>query len=153
MGWSLPSSPLLCLHGAIVSCAAITAIAVFPSRASAQTSTPATSRSTASGVYTEEQAARGRDTYAMQCKSCHTPMSHTGPTFASWWDRKPLSELYLFISVKMPKNEPGSLQPNEYADLVAYLLRMNDMPGGSEELPADSVALKKIRIDVSKKEP
>jgi len=144
---------LFCLHGAIVSCAAITAIAVFPSRASAQTSTPATSRSTASGVYTEEQAARGRDTYAMQCKSCHTPMSHTGPTFASWWDRKPLSELYLFISVKMPKNEPGSLQPNEYADLVAYLLRMNDMPGGSEELPADSVALKKIRIDVSKKEP
>jgi hypothetical protein len=53
----------------------------------------------------------------------------------------------------MPKNEPGSLQPNEYADLVAYLLRMNDMPGGSEELPADSVALKKIRIEVGKKEP
>ena len=144
---------MLCLYGAIVSCAAITAIAVFPSRASAQTSTPATSRSTASGVYTEEQAARGRDTYAMQCKSCHTPMSHTGPTFASWWDRKPLSELYLFISAKMPKNEPGSLQPNEYADLVAYLLKMNDMPGGSEELPADSVALKKIRIEVGKKEP
>jgi len=140
------------LRGAIVSCAALTATAAFAAHAGAQTSTPAPSRTTASGVYTEEQAMRGRDTYQMQCKSCHTPASHTGPTFASWWDRKPLSELYLFISVKMPKNEPGSLQPNEYADLVAYLLRVNDMPGGSEELPADSVALKKIRIDVKPRE-
>ena len=135
------------MHGAIVSCAALAATAAFPAHASAQTSTPAPSRSTASGVYTEEQATRGRDTYAMQCKSCHTPASHTGPTFASWWDRKPLSDLYLFISAKMPKNEPGSLQPQEYIELVAYLLKLNAMPSGSDELPADSVALKKIRID------
>jgi mono/diheme cytochrome c family protein len=110
-------------------------------------------RSTASGVYTDEQATRGRDTYQMQCKSCHTPASHTGPTFASWWDRKPLSDLYQFVTTRMPKNEPGSLQPDEYADLIAYLLKLNDLPSGSEPLPADSVALKKIRIDVGKKEP
>jgi mono/diheme cytochrome c family protein len=114
----------------------------------AQSSVPQSVRSTASGVYTEEQATRGRDTYQMQCKSCHTPASHTGPTFASWWDRKPLSDLYQFVTTRMPKNEPGSLQPDEYADLIAYLLKLNDLPSGSEPLPADSVALKKIRIDM-----
>lgn len=119
----------------------------------AQSSVPQSVRSTASGVYTDEQATRGRDTYQMHCKSCHTPASHTGPTFASWWDRKPLSDLYQFVTTRMPKNEPGSLQPDEYADLIAYLLKLNDLPSGSEPLPADSVALKKIRIDVGKKEP
>ena len=115
--------------------------------ARAQSSSGETQRTTSAGVYTSEQATRGRDTYAMQCKSCHTPASHTGATFAQWWDKKPLSELFLFIATKMPKNEPGSLQADEYADLVAYLLKMNDMPSGSEELPADSLALKRIRID------
>lgn len=119
----------------------------------AQSSVPQSVRSTASGVYTDEQATRGRDTYQMQCKSCHTPASHTGPTFASWWDRKPLSDLYQFVTTRMPKNEPGSLQPDEYADLIAYLLKLNDLPSGSEPLPADSLVLKKIRIDVGKKEP
>jgi hypothetical protein len=73
--------------------------------------------------------------------------------FASWWDRKPLSELFQFVATRMPKNEPGSLAPEEYADVVAYLLRMNDMPPGDQDLPADSVALKKIRIEAAKKNP
>jgi len=124
------------------------AAAALSHPARAQSSTAQPSRSTASGVYTEEQATRGRDTYQMQCKSCHTPASHTGATFASWWERKPLSELYLFVTTRMPKNEPGSLQPDEYVDLIAYLLKLNDLPSGSEPLPADSVALKKIRIDM-----
>ena len=124
------------------------AAAAMSRPAGAQSSVSQSARSTASGVYTEEQATRGRDTYQMQCKSCHTPASHTGSTFASWWDRKPLSDLYQFVTTRMPKNEPGSLQPDEYADLIAYLLKLNDLPSGSEPLPADSVALKKIRIDV-----
>ena len=105
------------------------------------------------GVYTEEQATRGRDTYQMQCKSCHTPASHTGVVFANSWHCKPLSALYNFIVERMPKNEPGSLQPYEYADVLAYLLKLNEMPSGNEELPADSVALKKIRIDATKRDP
>src|SRR5215831_6759745 len=128
----------------------LAAAAAFTQPALAQSSVPQPARSTASGVYTDEQAARGRETYVMQCKSCHTPASHTGPTFATWWDRKTLSDLYQFVSTRMPKNEPGSLQPDEYADLIAYLLKLNDLPSGSEPLPADSVALKKIRIDVGK---
>jgi mono/diheme cytochrome c family protein len=108
---------------------------------------------TRSGVYSAAQAARGGDIYAMQCKSCHTPASHTGVVFANWWDRKPLSALFTYVLERMPKNEPGSLQPHEYADVVAYLLKLNEMPSGSAELPADSVALAKIRVDVARKGP
>ena len=121
--------------------------------ARAQTNGSADVRSTSQGVYSAEQASRGRDMYAMQCKSCHTPASHTGVVFANSWDRRPLSDLYSFIVTRMPKNEPGSLQPDEYADVLAYLLKLNDLPSGDEPLPADSLAMKKIRIDVGKREP
>ena len=125
------------------------AVLIAPRESAAQAPT----RTTSSGVYTAEQANRGRDMYAMQCKSCHTPASHTGQIFAQWWDRKPLSELYQFIMTRMPKNEPGSLQPDEYVDVMAYLLKLNDLPSGSDPLPADSVAMKKIRIEVGNKAP
>jgi hypothetical protein len=52
----------------------------------------------------------------------------------------------------MPKTEPGSLSKEEYASIVAYLLKLNGMPAGKQPLPADTAALGKIRID-SKKGP
>ena len=63
--------------------------------------------STLSGVYTDEQASRGKDVYAGSCRSCHTPVSHTGATFNKWWRGKRLSDLFGFISTYMPKNDPG----------------------------------------------
>lgn len=128
-------------------------LSVASSRAHAQNGQPSAERTTKSGVYTAAQASRGSDTYLMQCKSCHTPASHTGVTFANSWGGKSLSALYTYVVERMPKNEPGSLQPHEYAELVAYLLKLNDMPSGSSELPADSIALQKIRIEVDRKEP
>jgi mono/diheme cytochrome c family protein len=106
-------------------------------------------RTTRAGVYTAAQAARGAETYMYVCKSCHTPVSHTGATFATWWKGKTLSDLYQFVSTKMPKNDPGGLDPQQYADVVAYLLRMNRMPAGDTELPPDANALTGIRIDVA----
>jgi len=47
----------------------------------------------------------------------------------------------------MPKTDPGSLTDEEYAELVAYLMRINGMPTGSNPLAADSAALHRIRID------
>jgi mono/diheme cytochrome c family protein len=108
-----------------------------------------TSRSTLSGVFTDEQASRGKDVYAGNCKSCHTPASHTGATFAKWWRGKQLSDLYGYVSTKMPKNDPGSLAPEDAADVVAYLLKMNAMPVGKEELPPDLDSLKQVRIETA----
>ena len=131
---------------------AVTAAMLFalPRDAAAQSgSTPcANAITTKSGIYTPEQAARGKDVYAGSCKSCHTAESHTGPVFEAIWNRKSLADLYGFIRDRMPKNEPGSLSAQEYTDVVAYLLRMNRMPTGQHELPADSTALKDIRIAI-----
>jgi mono/diheme cytochrome c family protein len=106
-----------------------------------------TGPSTLVGVYTSEQANRGKQVYAASCRSCHSPTSHTGQVFADWWQNKRLSELYNFIANQMPKNDPGTLAPEDVADVVAYLLKMNEMPTGAAELYPDSDSLKKFWID------
>jgi mono/diheme cytochrome c family protein len=107
--------------------------------------------STLDGVYTDEQASRGKDVYAGSCRSCHSPMSHTGATFNKWWRGKQLSDLFTFVSTRMPKNDPGSMAPEDVADVVAYLLKMNAMPVGPAELPPDADSLKKFRIEAKPK--
>ena len=109
--------------------------------------------STRNGVYNVEQAARGRDVYAGMCQSCHTTASHTGVAFKNTWSGRPLSDLFGYIRERMPKNEPGSLTPEEYVDILAYLLRLNQMPAGARELPPDSLVLSRIRIDTVKAQP
>lgn len=113
----------------------------------AQEGTSDSSRTTLSGVFTAEQASRGRDLYAGMCTSCHNAASHTGVTFANSWGGRRLSELFMFVSEKMPKNEPGSLTPEEYAQAVAYILKMNGLPAGDNDLPTDTLELRKIRIE------
>ncbi len=107
-------------------------------------------RSVSSGVYTAAQALRGKDVYALKCRSCHTPESHTGVIFDTWWGGKLVSDLFEFVQDRMPKNEPGSLTPEECADVIAYVFRMNAMPAGAEELSTDVTALRKILIEKAK---
>ena len=109
-----------------------------------------TSISTRKGVYTPQQAARGRDIYLGNCRNCHTPESHTGATFTATWNTRSLAELYGFVRERMPKNDPGSLSDQEYVDVLAYLLRLNKTPAGRSELPADSVVMQGIRIQLRK---
>jgi S-disulfanyl-L-cysteine oxidoreductase SoxD len=101
---------------------------------------------TRSGVYTAPQASRGEDVYVGYCKSCHTPESHTGAQFRATWNGRKLSDLFSFIRERMPKNDPASLSDGEYADVTAYLLKLNKMPLGKTDLPADSTRLAAIRI-------
>ena len=119
-------------------------------RLSAQTTEPQTTKS---GIYTAAQAERGRMTYALSCRSCHTAASHTGVTFAKLWKDRTVAELYVFMSTEMPKSDPGSLDPEQYADVLAYVLKLNAMPTGTTELLADSSALAQIRIELPPKPP
>lgn len=109
-----------------------------------------TGPSTQQGVYTNEQASRGKSVYLGSCKSCHSPQSHTGATFNKFWRNHPLSDLFSFVSTKMPKNDPGSLAPEDVADVVAYLLKMNAMPVGPQELYPDADSLKQFRIETKR---
>lgn len=105
-----------------------------------------TLRSTRAGVYTADQAVKGREVFLGACTGCHTPAAHTGAVFAKWAGR-PLSEYYGYVSHLMPKAAPGTLSEDEYVWVIAYLLKVNGMPAGAEELSADETLLKGVRID------
>lgn len=132
---------------------ALLALCIFPSAAMGQSA----SRTTHAGVYSREQAVRGQQVFLTACKNCHTPESHTSDAFVAKWNGKPLSELYQYIRDQMPKNEPGSLAAAEYADVLAYVLRLNRIPAGDADLPTEVNAVKSIRLDIKptavRKEP
>ncbi len=46
----------------------------------------------------------------------------------------------------MPEDDPGSLSAQEYADVLAYILQLNDLPAGGVELPADPVLLEAVSL-------
>jgi cytochrome c5 len=108
-------------------------------------------RTARDGVYTDTQAARGQAIYGKVCASCHggemegaqgPPL--TGGDFASRWQKRALSELADKIINTMPPDSPGSLSPEESADLVAHLLKAAGFPAGSAELASDDAALSRI---------
>ena len=112
---------------------------------------PAKAVTTSSGVYTSGQASRGEQTYMNVCVACHPPGTYAAPAFRDKWNGVPLSQLFGLISQTMPKQEPASLTPDEYAEVLAYLLKINGAPPGKTELPADASALKRIRISMQAK--
>lgn len=101
---------------------------------------------TASGVYTAAQAARGEQLYMNLCVSCHPAGTYAQQAFRDKWNGAPVAQLFDFVSNMMPKNEPGTLELTEYADLIAYMLKVNGAPAGKAPLPPDSAALRKIRL-------
>ncbi|MGQ0767093.1 MAG: c-type cytochrome [Gemmatimonadota bacterium] len=103
-------------------------------------------RSTTTGVYTADQAEKGREVYGAMCVSCHTVASHTGGSFKESWIGKLLYELFSFIQETMPDGAGGTLTSEETTLVVAYLLQLNGFPAGSDPLPSDS-GLKAIRFD------
>src|SRR4051812_2873868 len=59
----------------------------------------ATPTSTMAGVYSEEQAARGKTVYEIQCAACHLSLgNHTGPIFRSHWAGASVNDLFAFMS-------------------------------------------------------
>lgn len=102
-------------------------------------------RTTMDGVYTTAQANEGRELWAAACQSCHNP--HAGPPFKNKWMGRDLAALFNYTREEMPKSDPGSLSDEEYAQAIAYLLRVNGMPAGAAELPVETVALQRIRFD------
>lgn len=104
-------------------------------------------KTTKGRVYSAAQAARGEQTYMSSCVSCHPPATYKGAVFLNWQGRS-LSDLLDFLSEKMPKNDPGSLSIKEYTQVMAFLLKLNGMPAGQAELPADPAALSKITINI-----
>ena len=107
------------------------------------------------GAYTDAQADRGHTAYMQNCARCH------GATLMGTFEIPPLvgrimpyyagsnlGVLFDYISTAMPLGNPGSLSPATNADIVAYILKSNDLPAGSKELTADGA--KAIRFDAAR---
>jgi mono/diheme cytochrome c family protein len=117
-------------------------------------------RSVWDGVYTQEQADRGRPLYDEHCASCHADtlmggeMSPplVGGEFMSNWNGLTLGDLFERIRTTMPQSKPGKLSREVNADITAYILSVNKFPAGKTELPHSAEFLKDIRIDSEKKQ-
>lgn len=112
---------------------------------------PAAAVTTASGIYSAQQAMRGEMTYMNLCVGCHPVGTYAAPSFREKWNGQTMSQLFEFVAETMPKNDPGSLQPDEYADVLAYILRVNGAPAGQKAMPGDPAPLRKIKIDLRRR--
>ena len=110
---------------------------------------PEAGKTTVAGVYATDQAKAGQAIFESTCLGgCHQMASHKGPAFKKLWDGRPLWDLFVTILEEMPKDDPGSLTPADTAQLVAYLLKLNGLPAGKDNLPVDEAALRKIKIEI-----
>jgi mono/diheme cytochrome c family protein len=108
------------------------------------------------GVYTAEQAKRGEMVYADNCASCHgadlsggDPIPGlVGAKFQGAY--KTVGDLFEKINSSMPAYAPGSLTPEQTADVLANILSVNKYPAGSAPLAAKADALKSIAIEPAK---
>jgi cytochrome c5 len=109
---------------------------------------PADAISTMTGVFTDEQAGKGATIYQSTCLACHDASDHTGATFKQNWDARTAFELFETIRTTMPNDNPGALPREDYASIVAYMFKQNNMPSGKKPLPSDSTGLAPIVIVV-----
>lgn len=107
-------------------------------------------KTTNSGVYTAAQAERGKKTFADKCSGCHEPSRFSGDTFSEAWGGKPLKEIWDIASGTMPEDNPGSLKQNEYADIIAYFLSLNEFATGDAELQGNASAMAAIKVEKKK---
>ena len=110
-------------------------------------SAQAPSKTTNSGVYTAEQAERGRKVFESKCTACHDTARFTGDVFLDPWDGKPLKDVWDIASGTMPEDNPGSLQQQEYGDIIAYFLHLNAFPTGDAELKGEAASMAAIKIE------
>lgn len=104
-------------------------------------------RSTVDGVYSAAQADRGEEVFVGVCGNCHSTTEFKGDDFDLAWSGRTLRDLFRLIRNTMPNDDPGGLSPQQYIDVVAYLLALNELPTGEEDLADDESLLRRIRIE------
>ena len=101
------------------------------------------------GVFTGEQATRGRTFFGEHCAGCHGAgleggegPALGGDQFWTSWRETTVGELFSHVSRNMPHSEDGSLEGtlsiSSYVDIVAFILQSNRLPAGAKELTADA---------------
>ncbi len=96
--------------------------------------------------FSAEQADRGRTVFRSTCTECHYSSEFSDRQFKFKWRRRTAGDLFEMVSTQMPEDAPGSLELQQYADIVAFVLRLNGFEPGGSELPADAAALETISL-------
>ena len=110
------------------------------------------------GIFNEEQATRGKQLYVGNCSVCHQEglqgadlaPALKGDSFVLRWSDSSVDDMLTTISASMPADAPGNLAPQQYLDIVTYLLQQNSFPTGKDEIKADPALLKTITITKQK---
>ena len=89
----------------------------------------------------QEQAKRGAKLYAASCAGCHgtdlksgTAPPLTGPSFQDKWSAR--KDALITAVRRMPPGGAGTLSPNTYLDIAAYLLTQNQTASKTSPLSA-----------------
>jgi len=112
----------------------------FPKAAQVTESGPAPAPQTGSVPYTAAQVASGKAVYTQQCSSCHGAslqgVSAPGLAGASFGHAGlNVSEIRTIVTQQMPLTAPGSLNPEQYAAVMAYLLSYNCIKASGATTP------------------
>ena len=107
------------------------------------------------GVYTDAQAKRGHVPYMQSCSMCHgadlSGSFETPPLvgrFMPYWSGSTLDVLFDYVSTAMPMHNPGALSAGANTDIVAFILKSNNIPSGPKELSTGN--LKAVNFDPAK---
>ena len=114
---------------------------LIASIAQAQSTDSTAGKSVWQGVYTEEQATRGDTEHQNNCNSCHGTEKYSGENFTKNWVGRTVFDLFDQIKTTMPDDNPGGLSAQQYKDVVAYILKTNGFPAGTDSLPSDPEAM------------
>ena len=130
------------------------ALSVMPAAQHAAASTPGDASLPA--LYTVAQAEQGAQVFASKCVACHganlqgtAAPSVAGNDFLTTAEHDGWTlEIIRYLVFKlMPLNASGSLSPDAYADVMAYLLASNCYPAGNTPFPTDdSPSFAKVKL-------
>ena len=127
-------------------------LAVSSARAQdSSASPPATNgKSVLKGVFTDAQASRGDNEHQSFCTSCHSTTNYVSAAFTKAWVGRTVFDLFEQLRTTMPDDSPGSLSQQQYIDIVAYILKINGFPSGTDSLSTDPEALRVIKIEAKR---
>jgi len=98
--------------------------------------------STLDGVYTVAQAERGLEVYQSVCTECHDGVEDwTDEGFLGRWDGDSVYRFWHYIYERMPHGDPYTLTREQVSDVLTYILQLNGLPAGAQELGTDDDSL------------
>ena len=105
------------------------------------------------GIFTNDQAERGKTNFYQSCVRCHgqnlegaTAPSLNGNRFITAWENENLYKLFVKVRDTMPPNFGTILTDEAKLDVITFLLRTNGYPAGPEELKVDVDTLENIQV-------